>query len=346
MFTRQITDPVVDFSRLNPEIRRPGLAGFMRLRNEGEYLAQSIESWLPVLDELIIVYNNCQDNTADIVEEYASRYPDKIKAFHYIPIVYPPGSEGFIQAEANSYHSLMNYYNFALTHTSTSWVVKIDGDLIIPDKATQELVRAKYYELQDGNNDWVQPLSGVNLIRQGKGGVIGGYYCPSSSVFCGLYGDLGIFYVDETTYYIRAKNGAVESLQLNHHTILPIIYAYYHLKFARRDFGIANYELGNNKNSVYLSKTWVFLWHLKLIKLEEILASINQALPMPPKENDWDMPIPTDYRKEAIQYFWNSYQSLGSIKLLLIEEWGYWCNRYRLFRGINKVFLKLMSIIR
>lgn len=57
----EVKEPIINF--LSEEERLEGISGFMRLRNEAEFLERSVDSWMPLLDELIIVYNNCQDIT-------------------------------------------------------------------------------------------------------------------------------------------------------------------------------------------------------------------------------------------------------------------------------------------
>ena len=117
-----------DISSLDPRKRPSGISGYVRARNEGESLSQVIESHLPFLDELVIVSNNCQDNTHEIALDYQSRYPDRVKAFHYEPQVYLYGSEGYTRASASSPNSLTNLSNWALSKTTFNIVVKVDGD--------------------------------------------------------------------------------------------------------------------------------------------------------------------------------------------------------------------------
>ena len=120
----------VDRTDLHVDSRAPGISGFMRLRNESQLLRIAIDSHLPHLDELILVYNNCDDDTPAICEDYAVRFPEKIRAIHYKPIVVPAGSPEYLndgipdQAE----ESLANYYNFTLCQTTRKIAVKIDGD--------------------------------------------------------------------------------------------------------------------------------------------------------------------------------------------------------------------------
>lgn len=214
----------------------------------------TIESWIPVLDELVIVYNNCQDDTAVIVERYAEKYPDKIKAFHYLPIVYPQGSQKYQQTPSDSYHSLVNYYNYALVCTTFKWAVKLDGDLIIPDDHIRERIRNAYKELsQDDQNRNIQPLAGVNIIDH-KGKI----YVASSSMYCGLHGDLTMFRVDKDAIYIKGDKVEYHDIRLRN--CLPVMFGYYHLKFLKNDYGIGNYDFENNPNSFpLLSQTLDFL---------------------------------------------------------------------------------------
>ena len=44
-----------------------GLAGIMRVKNEAGFIEQCVTSCIDALDELIIVYNDCTDDTADIL---------------------------------------------------------------------------------------------------------------------------------------------------------------------------------------------------------------------------------------------------------------------------------------
>lgn len=50
----------------NPAI---GVSGLMRVKNEAEFIALSVESCIDALDELIIVFQDCQDNTPQIIDD-------------------------------------------------------------------------------------------------------------------------------------------------------------------------------------------------------------------------------------------------------------------------------------
>ena len=103
----------VDKNSLNISKRKYGISGFMRVRNEEEWLSLSVESHIPFLDEIIIVYNRCTDSTPEIANDLMKKYPNKVKAIMYEPDVYPQGSKEAISLPINSEHSLANYYNFS-----------------------------------------------------------------------------------------------------------------------------------------------------------------------------------------------------------------------------------------
>lgn len=115
--------------------RKNGVSGIMRVRNDAEFLAASIESSLPALDELVIVYNACEDNSPEIIKSYSEKYPGKIKTYEYIPEILAWNLSdrevadvfnGTIPEE----NTLAGYYNFALNRTSYKFAIKIDSDQI------------------------------------------------------------------------------------------------------------------------------------------------------------------------------------------------------------------------
>lgn len=65
-----------DIKKLDEE-RPLGISGHLRVKNEEMSIAQSIDSCIDALDELIITYNTSEDNTEKILKEYQKKYPDK-----------------------------------------------------------------------------------------------------------------------------------------------------------------------------------------------------------------------------------------------------------------------------
>ena len=62
---------------------KPGLSGIVRAKNEASFIEACIDSCIDALDELVIVYNDCTDDTPAIVKRKAKQYPDKIKIYAY-----------------------------------------------------------------------------------------------------------------------------------------------------------------------------------------------------------------------------------------------------------------------
>ena len=52
---------------------KDGLSGLMRIKNEASFIEGCITSCIDALDELIIVYNDCTDNTPEIVKDILIR---------------------------------------------------------------------------------------------------------------------------------------------------------------------------------------------------------------------------------------------------------------------------------
>lgn len=114
---------------------RLGVSGMMRVKNEGQFIEACVESCIDALDELIIVWNDCTDNSAEEIEKMRLRYPDKIKTFEYKYKIYSVNltKEEYEYAKSlpkDSPHLLCNYYNFCLSMVSCQYAVKIDADQI------------------------------------------------------------------------------------------------------------------------------------------------------------------------------------------------------------------------
>jgi hypothetical protein len=111
----------------------PGVSGMMRVKNDGQFIEACVESCIDALDELIIVWNDCTDNSAEVIERMRQRYPEKIKTYEYKYKVYSTNltKEEFEYANSlpdDSPNLLCNYYNFALSKVSYKYAVKIDAD--------------------------------------------------------------------------------------------------------------------------------------------------------------------------------------------------------------------------
>lgn len=154
-------------------------------------------------------------------------------------------------------------------------------------------------------------------------------------MYCGLHGDLCLFRVDDRTRFV--PQGTLEALYLEHRTLLPRMFAYYHMKFIKADFGIGNYNFQDNPHSHYYAKTYVFLLMLSLIPLSEIATKANlpevtfECLALPRKRA---------YSKEAMAHLRRSGGRM-SLRSFLRELHLYAMNNYttytRLYRLIGRI---------
>lgn len=271
---QNIEKPDINF--LSTNLRTDGISGFIRCKNEGEYLEQVIDSWIDLVDELIIVFNDCIDNSEDIIEKALLKYPNKIKAYHYLPKVFAQGTDEYRNLEPSDYQSLVNYYNFALNKTTKKWCLKIDGDIILDSQKIQ-LIKKYHSNLKD--NECLK-LSGVNIIKQ-KDSI----FCLSQSIFCGTNGDLCIFKMQDgirfekesTCEYLNLPKDYIfyrdDDLKVNNS-----LTCYYHMKFQKSDFGFGVYDFKNNKNSNYYAKTKIFIFLSTLLPLKKVFEKYQISM--------------------------------------------------------------------
>jgi len=178
--------------------RKPGISAFMRIRNGADFLEASILSHLPFFDEIIAVYNQCTDDTADILVRLQSEHGEKLKVWHYTDRVFPPGSEGHAKTPPDSPHSLVNYCNFALSRTTRKIVTKLDDDhLAMPGEIGRLMTKMAS---DDKRESRLYAFSGLNLVRteQGKFGI------PEHDPVSGG-GDIGFFTVRPDSFFTHDR---------------------------------------------------------------------------------------------------------------------------------------------
>lgn len=234
----------VDRNDLKISDRKPGISGFVRARNEEERLGISIESHLPFLDEIIVVYNRCTDATPEIAKDYASRYPGKVKVYHFEPDVYPQGSKEAISLPINSPHSLANYYNYALCKTTKKIALKVDGDQIaIPSEYKKMINFVRKFKIFP----FYYVFRGINLYRKNNEIMVQG-----KKQFTGV--DRGFFEVNGQTkpWHDMDRKRGLEILKFgNIKRKNSSLFGFYHTKGLKKDKGEGNYDLNDNPNSRY-----------------------------------------------------------------------------------------------
>lgn len=115
--------------------RRLGVCGILRVKNDASFIQRCVESCIDTLDELVIVFNDCSDNSEEIIGKMRNQYPDKIRVYEYPYKVYGANLtyDEYVSAKQfpdDSPHLLCNYYNFALNKVSCKYALKIDADQI------------------------------------------------------------------------------------------------------------------------------------------------------------------------------------------------------------------------
>lgn len=290
--------------------RRPGISAFMRIRDGAYSLEAAIRSHIDHFDEVVAVYNRCTDETPDILQRLASEFGPRLRVFHYVPAVFPPGSDGHRREPADSPRSLVNYYNFALSRTRFSHASKLDDDHVAMSGPMASLVadvRAGRTAVRD-----MACFSGLNLARDSTGtvGVL------RREPFAGS-GDHWIFPVRPETYFVHDRR-----FEVLRHTGLPRrfhSFAYWHLKHMKPGFGFANYDLSENPNSRYARRLRALEAEHAVITLPELarmagatrtLSSwlVGAGVPMP----DRDRIIAARARAAARQFTTASLADLAS----------------------------------
>lgn len=112
---------------------KDGLTGILRLKNEARFISDCIDSCIGALDELVVVYNDCTDETPEIVEQKRKQYPDKIRVYPYPYHIlsYNLTKEEFDYAMSLSEDSpqlFCSLCNFALSKIRYKYAVIIDPD--------------------------------------------------------------------------------------------------------------------------------------------------------------------------------------------------------------------------
>ncbi|HET7099039.1 MAG TPA: hypothetical protein VFI61_02305 [Patescibacteria group bacterium] len=106
-----------------------GISGCFRLRNEAEFMEESILSHLPYLDEVVLAVQPSEDDTQKIAQRLASRFK-KIKLFKYPVATHFIDHPDFATDRVNSIYSFVYFSNWALSKCKYTWIAKTEGDVI------------------------------------------------------------------------------------------------------------------------------------------------------------------------------------------------------------------------
>jgi len=264
-----VSDPTFKPADFDWWRKKPGISAIVRVRNEEDYLEEALHSILPFFDELVIVYNQCIDRTPEIIARFATEHPERVKAFHYVPEVFPQGSQQYRALPANHVSNLVHYYNFALSKASYRVRAKWDGDMIAVPELFGGLVR-RLREVRPGSPSWWSSpwamgfwwYKGVNLWdRDGEIFVNGSW--PAS----GSRKDHGLFPAGR--WHVFRYHRLCEYFRWRWLTCRFVGYLFFHVKGLKKDRGIGVYQFDRDPDSLYkrvIDRAWT---EPELITMEE-----------------------------------------------------------------------------
>ncbi|XZE22447.1 glycosyl transferase [Pirellulaceae bacterium SH449] len=231
--------------------RVPGISAFMRIKNGQDFLELTIRSHIAYFDEIVAVYNQCTDGTADILQRLQAEFgSEKLRVFHYTDRVFPPGSDDHSKTASDSPSSLVNYYNFALAATRYTHATKLDDDhLAIPSVLEQVTEKVRR---QLPHQPMMKCFSGLNLFPGPDDSMA---LCRRDPISGG--GDIGFFRVTHETFFTRDRR--FEKFQRGGIPRRFSGYLYWHLKYLKPEMGFANYELERYQNSRYAQRKYRLL---------------------------------------------------------------------------------------
>ncbi|MFQ5438915.1 MAG: glycosyltransferase family 2 protein [Paracoccaceae bacterium] len=249
MKTEEVTGYRFRPSDLKISARKPGISAFLRCRNAADFIEAAIRSHMPFFDEIVAVYNRCEDETPRILERLADEFSPRIRVFHYLDTVHPVGSSRHAQTPAQSPNSIVTYYNFSLAQTRYAWAAKLDDDHLAIPSAFDKIVRPIRAGQADPRVHYC--FSGLNVARTDRGGL----GVPAVDPVAGS-GDHGFFKVSQATHFFhdpRFERFAHATLKRRFSG-----FCYWHLKYLKDGHGFRNYDLSDNPNSRYLKKKTQF----------------------------------------------------------------------------------------
>jgi len=103
----------------------------VRVRNEASKIGHALRSILPVFDEIVVVDNASDDETADIVRGIQREDGGAKVALTSYPFRLARFGPDHDQTPADSVHSAVYFSNWSLARCSRRFVCKWDGDMIL-----------------------------------------------------------------------------------------------------------------------------------------------------------------------------------------------------------------------
>lgn len=240
-----VENPQVDFGQIGDPSRPAGISAFLRVKNGADFVESAVRSHIRQFDEIVAVFNDCTDATPEILTRLAIEFGERLRVFHYVPKVFPPGSSDYASEPEDSPHSLVHYYNFALAQTRYSTVTKLDDDHVALDVPLYEICRQ--IRIRGCRLPEMWCFSGLNLAR----GADGNLGIPMAFPISGS-GDIGFFTPTQSTTF--RHDPRFERFHRGGISRRFVGFLYWHLKYLKCDEGFVNYDLLGYPESRYHKK--------------------------------------------------------------------------------------------
>ena len=106
-----------------------GLSGCFRLRNEDEFMADAVESFLPWLDEAVLVVQPSDDTTMTKALALRNKH-SKVRVLNYPFVPTQFNTPEHFSRPTNSVRHFVQLSNWALSQCRYSWIAKVEGDVL------------------------------------------------------------------------------------------------------------------------------------------------------------------------------------------------------------------------
>ena len=206
------------------------ISGIARLKNSADFLETVIESFLPYLDEIILVAEQASDWTNEICEKLAKKYPDKVRYFFYPFAIRFRNYDWDDQPTSNSIYSFAYFTNWCFSKSRYKYVMRLDDD-IIPIPETWE--RMRQYIFEKLPNKYLL-YYGLNIIQRWNR-----YGIMEAMPRAWTWWDNWIYPVSQYSYFTQMPWGT----EMFHNRLLykPFEFAFLHLKNLKKGLWTADY---------------------------------------------------------------------------------------------------------
>lgn len=159
--------PDFDFVLPNPA-QRPGVSALLRVKNEEPKLRHCLLSIAGLFREIVLVDNGSMDATVEVAREVAAgldpNHPIRIVSYPHDVARCGPEHES---TPATSLNSLVYFNNFGLSHCTSRYVCKWDGDMVLRRAARRPF--ARLLQRLDSVSDECWRLKGQTVYRDTSG---------------------------------------------------------------------------------------------------------------------------------------------------------------------------------